>query len=80
MLPQLYIPHEITLPDNDQWQYRFQVESENSNRIYVIAQNKKKKHWACNCPGWKRHRHCKHLKAVGVPGNEQPFEVDFQKS
>jgi len=37
----------MRLPDNDQWQYRFYVKSETSNRLYVIAQHKRKKHWGC---------------------------------
>lgn len=77
MLPVLHIPIQMTLPDNDQWQNRFQVESETSNRIYVIAQHKKKRHWACSCPGWKRHRSCKHLQAIKLPGHEKPHEVNL---
>jgi len=52
-LPTLYIPSDaITLPDNEQWQFRFEVHSETSNRVYVIAQHKTKKHWGCSCMGW----------------------------
>lgn len=75
-LPTLYIPTDaLTLPDNDQWQFRFEIHSETSDRIYIIAQNRKKKHWACSCMAWKRYRHCKHLSAIGVPNYEQPYEV-----
>jgi len=28
------------LPDNDQWENRFEIRSETSNRIYIIAQHK----------------------------------------
>lgn len=73
------ISKELALPDTDQWQNRFQIQSETSNRLYTIAQNKKKKHWGCSCPGWKRNRHCKHLIATGVPGDEVPFEVNLIK-
>lgn len=79
MLPVIRISQSLSLPDNDQWQFRFQVESETSNRLYVIAQNKKKKHWGCSCPGWKRFKQCKHLEALGIPGKEQPFEVNVIK-
>ncbi|MBN8880503.1 MAG: SWIM zinc finger family protein [Sphingobacteriales bacterium] len=79
MLPDLYIPAELTLPDNDQWQFRFQVESESSNRLYTISQHKKKKHWGCSCPGWKRYRQCKHLAALGIPGHEKPYDVNLIK-
>ena len=75
MTPELYIRKEVALPDNDQWENRFEVRSETSNRIYIIAQNKKKKHFACSCPAWRVHRKCKHLTAVGVPNYEKPFEV-----
>jgi hypothetical protein len=78
MFPIIHVSKELTMPDNDQWQFRFKVESESSNRLYVIAQHKKKKHWACSCPGWKRHRKCKHLEAIGVPGYEQPYEVELK--
>jgi len=74
-LPEIYISKSIRLPDNDQWQNRFEVRSETSNRIYVIAQNKTKRFWGCSCMGWKRFRTCKHLAAVGVPNYERPFEV-----
>lgn len=77
MLPALRIENSLRLPDNDQWQLRFHVESESSNRLYVIAQNKKKRYWACSCPGWKRHRTCKHLIALRIPCNETPYEINI---
>jgi hypothetical protein len=67
----------MILPDNDKWRFRFEIQSESSDRIYIIAQHKDKKHWGCSCMGWKRFRHCKHLSAIGIPGDEQPFEVNF---
>ena len=79
MLPTIRIAKAVSLPDTDQWQYRFEVESESSDRIYTVAQNKKKKHWGCSCPGWKRNRQCKHLSALGIPGKEQPYEVNLIK-
>lgn len=80
MLPTLHIASELTLPDTDQWQFRFQIESETSNRLYTIAQHKKKRHWGCSCPGWKRNRTCKHLSALGIPAHEQPYEVNLLKT
>jgi len=74
---QLRISKEMLLPDTDQWQLRFHIESESSNRLYVIAQHKTKRHWGCSCPGWKRHRNCKHLSALGIPNHETPFEVNL---
>ena len=78
-LPELYIPSDaITLPDNEQWQFRFEIHSETSNRVYIISQHKKLKHWGCSCMGWRRFRKCKHLEAVGVPNYERPYEVDVK--
>lgn len=79
MLPAIHIPSALCLPDTDQWQFRFEVESETSNRLYTIAQNKKLRYWGCSCPGWKRHRTCRHLEALGIPGKQQPYEVNLIK-
>lgn len=72
--PTLYINREVSLPDNDQWQFRFQIKSESSDSLYTVAQHKTKKHWGCDCPGWRRYRKCKHLTAMGIPCNETPYE------
>jgi hypothetical protein len=80
MLPTLFVSRQELLPDTEQWQNRFTINSETSNRLYTIAQHKNKKHWGCSCPGWKRYRYCKHLTALGIPGNEQPFEVNLIKN
>jgi hypothetical protein len=77
MTPVLYISKDIALPDNDQWQFRFEIRSESSNRVYTIAQNKKKKHWGCSCPGYKRYRKCKHLQSMGIPTHETPYEPNI---
>jgi len=79
MLPTLRISSDVALPDNKQWQFRFKIPSESSNRLYIISQHKEKKHWGCSCPGWKRFRRCKHLTAMDLPGNEKPYEVEFIK-
>lgn len=52
------------LPDSKGWINRFEIESETSNRVYIIAQRSNLSEWACSCPGWKRFRHCKHLASV----------------
>jgi hypothetical protein len=77
MLPILRISNDLRLPDTDQWQLRFSIQSESSDRLYVIAQHKGKRHWGCSCPGWKRNRNCKHLKALGIPADMQPYEVNL---
>ena len=78
-LPALYIDRAAALPDNSQWQLRFEIESETSNRVYVVSQHKIKKHWGCSCPAWRTRRTCKHLNALGLPGHEKPHEVTVIK-
>lgn len=78
-LPVLRVPADANpLPDNDQWQNRFEIKSETSDRVYIVAQNKKKRHFGCSCPGFKRHRRCKHLEALQLPCYERPHEVQRQ--
>src|SRR5438128_2034911 len=43
--PTIYVRKELSLPDLEQWQFRFNVQSETSDRLYTIAQHKTKKHW-----------------------------------
>lgn len=74
-LPAVHISQEAALPDNDQWTNRFEIHSESSDRVYIVSQNKAKRHWACSCPGWKSHRSCKHLSAINLPNHEKPHEV-----
>jgi uncharacterized Zn finger protein len=75
MTPEIYIPKSAALPDKNQWTNRFEIHSESSDRVYVIAQHKDLKHWGCSCPAWRVHRKCKHLASVGVPNYEKPFVV-----
>ena len=63
------------LSDGKQWQNRFEIHSETSDRVYTISQNKKKRHWGCSCPAWRRWRKCKHLTTLGLPCLEKPYEV-----
>src|SRR6185295_12159367 len=73
---QMTVPADLALPDNRDWQNRFMIKSETSNRLYTIAQHKNKKHWGCSCMAWRTRRTCKHLKSVSLPCFEQPFEVN----
>jgi hypothetical protein len=58
----------VSLPDLGQWKNRFQIRSESSNRIYVIAQNKDSGLYGCSCPGYLSNRKCKHLtEGCGLP-------------
>jgi hypothetical protein len=77
-LPVLHIDRSVMLPDNDQWQLRFEVKSETSDRLYTIAQNKKKKHWGYSCMSYRKYRKCKHLEALGIPCKEQPYEPQIE--
>ena len=73
----LNVPTILRLPDNDQWTNRFKIKSASSNRIYIVAQNKGKKHFGCSCPGWIHYRNCKHLKALQLPGDCKPVKVEI---
>ena len=69
MAKQLSIPNGTALEDNAQYTNRFEIASESSNRLYVVAQNKTTGEWSCSCPGWiikkaGKERTCKHLKAL----------------
>lgn len=68
------------LPDNKVWTNRFDIKSESSNRLYRIAQNKTKRYWACSCPAWITRRECKHLRALGLPNHEQPYEAMLKEA
>lgn len=48
-------------PDNQQWTNRFIIASQSSDRTYVVAQRRTNGEWGCACPGWRHHRHCKHV-------------------
>lgn len=68
----------VALPDNGQWMNRFEIKSESSGRIYVIAQHKTKLHFGCSCPAWRTKRKCKHLEAIGLPQHEEPFKGELK--
>ena len=74
-LPVLKAPQGMRLPDTDQWTNRFKIHSQTSNRVYTIAQHKKKRHWGCSCPKWRTLRRCKHLEEIGLPTHERPYEA-----
>ena len=52
------------LADNAQWTNRMEIRSASSSRLYIVAQHKTNHNFACSCPGWIRHRKCKHLTAI----------------
>lgn len=81
MNPIIYLPRGTKRQTQDLigWVNRFIVPSP-SGSIYVLAQHKTKRHWACSCPGYTRRveRDCKHLRNLGIPGNERPVELILQ--
>ena len=63
----LGIPKELWLPDEGIYQNRFHVKSDSSNNLYIVSTNSRNNNsWGCACPGWKRHRKCRHLKKLGL--------------
>jgi hypothetical protein len=73
----LHINSKDKLPDLKGWTNRFEIRSATSDRVYVVAQNIEKRYMGCSCPGWRIHRTCKHLKALGLPGHEQPVTLNI---
>jgi hypothetical protein len=73
---ELRVSKEAILPKTKDWENRFEIQSETSNRLYVVSQHAIKRHWGCSCPSWRTRRKCKHLSALGLPPNEKPFEVN----
>ena len=72
----IYVPPTATLlPDNAAYTNRFEVKSQSSDSVYIIAQSKKGRWWSCGCFGFIRYKHCKHMKNLSLPGNYQPFEA-----
>jgi hypothetical protein len=78
LAPFVSVPRRSRLPDTSQWINRFEVRSETSNAIYVIAQNRVGRWWGCSCMGWIRHHHCKHLCTLALPDNRQPKEITLR--
>jgi hypothetical protein len=74
------VSEDRRMPDNAQYTNRFQIKSESSDRLYTIAQSKSGLWWSCSCPGWIRHKSCKHLTAMGLPGHHRPFEATLPAS
>lgn len=65
------------LPDNRQYTNRFEIRSESSDRVYIVAQNINGRWWSCSCMGWISRRKCKHLEAIGLPANKVPYEAQL---
>ena len=67
------------LPDNAAYTNRFEIRSQSSDAVYVIAQSKSGRWWSCSCFGWIRHKHCKHLESLSLPGHHKPYEARLGK-
>lgn len=57
------------LPNNKTHQFRIEIQSASSDRVYVVAMRLSSKQWECSCPGWifkraGKPRSCKHLKTM----------------
>lgn len=72
---QVYVPGGEHLPDNRDYTNRFEIRSATSDRLYIVAQNKKTGMFSCSCPGWKTHRTCKHLHTIQQVGRQAAIEV-----
>lgn len=69
----------VALPDNDQWCERFEIRSESSNRIYIVAKNKKSGKYGCSCPGYLTKRKCKHLlDGCGLDSSEIHGSINIE--
>lgn len=62
------------LPDTDTHKLRFDVKSSSSNRLYRVSIRKKTNLPECSCPGFIRHRKCKHITAV-LPTLEKALDL-----
>jgi hypothetical protein len=90
-VPTIYVPPDRRLPDEGNYINCFEVKSETPRwvidkatgkrvqraSIYKISQHKTGRWWACSCPGWITHRHCKHLERLQLPCHNRPYEVQL---
>lgn len=53
----------MVMPDTDQYINRIQIAGSKGN-LYIVSYRKATNQWCCECLGWRRHRHCKHLDAM----------------
>lgn len=58
------ISSEGMLPDTNTHKVRFDIRSSSSNRLYRVSVRKSNNVLECSCPGWCRHRKCKHIEAI----------------
>lgn len=63
------------LEENRTHRFRMHIKSESTNALYIVAQSKSNGSWGCSCPGWIRHRVCKHLRAIAPILNAPEFRA-----
>jgi hypothetical protein len=68
-------------PDDKRYKCRFDIRSESGNRIYRISFDSAPgaMYWKCSCPGCIAHGHCKHLRAMGLPGRKQGKSLEWAR-
>jgi hypothetical protein len=81
--------HTVPLKHEDKFRFRFTVPSSDGMSDYECGQKRDDSTWQCGCPAWiyprkprgaresdpMPPRHCKHLKALGLPPADQPLAV-----
>lgn len=70
------------LPDTDTHINRVNINSETSDRIYVVSTRVKKDGSLvneCGCPAWIYRRHCKHVDTMGPIFDEMNATVNVKK-
>ncbi len=69
----------VFLEDTNTHQHRMEINSETSDKIYIVSQTKKAGIWQCACWGFRRWQHCKHLSTI-VPLIESAIKAIEAKS
>lgn len=69
------------LPDSDRYKCRFTIRSGSSNRVYMVSFDSAPgaMYWKCSCPGCIAHGHCKHLRAMGLPGRSSGRSLEWAR-
>lgn len=69
------------LPDSDRYKCRFTIRSESSSMVYMISFDAAPGalYWKCSCRGNIAHGHCKHLRAMGLPGRSSGKSLEWAR-
>ena len=63
--------------DNEVWVQRHEIVDAETAAVYLIAQHRKKRHWACSCSDYQKKLRCKHLTSLKLPVGKIPYEIIF---